>query len=75
MVGKEPAQHTQRMMLGKEMRTTQACRREIAVSTGLGATSGPIGGRHGRTSERKPEQKDWLRPLQLRRAVSHPKIC
>lgn len=27
------------MMLGKETRTTQGCRRDIAISTGLSATS------------------------------------
>lgn len=57
--------NTERTMLGEKMRTTQACRRDItAIARGFKAIyQGPINGRHNRTPELKPEQKEWLRPL------------
>lgn len=57
---KETTQQTQRMKLGEEMRTSQACKRDIIAISPQQASRfsrGPIHGRCGSTSELSQNKK------------------
>lgn len=70
------SKHThKKMMLGKEIGPLRLAGEIFQISQASRLCQGPTHKRHDRTSELKPEPKDWLRPCRGAVIMATEKCC